>query len=77
MEALSEVQVTEETEAPTNSQVILVLQKDGVTTIVRDFIYPFAPQTYYQRYGVLGVDMYELDHVKDDKAYYKYVEPEK
>ena len=56
-------------------KVILLLNKDGVTTIVKDFIYPFAPQTYYQRYGLLGVDMYELYEIRDNKAFYKYVEP--
>lgn len=74
IEALSEIQEVEEETAPSAGKVILVLTKDGICIIIRDWMYPFAPEIYYNRHGFLSVDEYRLDHVKDEKAYYKYVE---
>lgn len=77
METLQEIQGMEEETTSAFSKVTLVLTKGNTCVIVRDWIYPLAPTSYYHRVGLLGIEMYELDHQKDDKAYYKYVEPQK
>lgn len=56
---------------------ILVLEKDNMKKLVRDWEYPVCPTTYYARSGVLGIDEYSLQEVKDNKAYYKYIGPKK
>lgn len=64
----------EETKASPCGQMILILQKGEIYSIVK-FIYPFAPQTYYHRIGRLGIEMYVFDHFKGEIAFYKFVEP--
>lgn len=66
-------------EAPSSSysKIILILTKENSCVIVKDWTYPFAPTTYYNRVGLLGVEEYVFSHDKGNRAYYTYVEPQK
>jgi len=50
----------------------LILEKDDLTTIVTSWQYPFAPEIYYHRGGVLRIDEYHLYASKGAIGYYKY-----
>lgn len=77
MAAFEEIQSMEEETSPPYCKIILVLTKGNSYVIVKDWTYPFAPTTYYNRVGVLGVEEYVFSHDKGNRAYYTYVEPQK
>lgn len=54
---------------------ILILKRDNVTTIIKDWVYSLAPTTVYHNRTGLKIEMYELDYVSKDGsvAYYNYV----
>jgi len=54
-----------------------ILKKDNTTKIVKDFVYNFAPTTYYDHGGVLRIDEYKFVIRKGDKVYYEFVNPKK
>lgn len=53
---------------------VLILQRDNVITIVRDWTYSLAPTIYYNR-SLLSVEEYKLDRIENNGtiAYYNYV----
>lgn len=57
-----------------NVDWILILDKDSTIKIIRDWVYPVCPTSYYDHPELLSltIDEYELVETKDNRAYYKY-----
>lgn len=78
VEEIQEIQGDCKEEEPSEidqvSTWILILEGKGNSIrVIRDWIYPVCPTSYYDRSGVLGIDWYELVEIKKNKAYYKYM----
>lgn len=56
-----------------NNGWILILEKDGCSKIVNTWIYPIAPEVYYDSSEIAHMNEYRLIHVKDNRAYYKFI----
>lgn len=52
--------------------MVLLLKKGNTVTIIRDWVYPLAPETFYHRNGLLNIETYTLESVRKNGMYCYY-----